>query len=77
MFEDAGVAFLSESYNDVISFNGVDPTGTPCEMLVYVNGNLRSYVNFSSGRLNSSFCYYVQGEQSTRSGNFANGVVSI
>ena len=75
--EAAGVAFLSEAYTDSISFNGEDPTGTPCEMLIYISGNLRSYVNFSSGRLGQAFCYAAQGIPGTKSGIFTNGTVNL
>lgn len=75
--EISGVAFLSETYTDTISFNGNDPTGTPCEMLIYIDGNLRSYVNFSSGRLGQSFCYVAQGIAGTKTGVFTNGTLSI
>ena len=75
--EVAGVAFLSEAHTDSISFNGEDPTGTPCEMLIYISGNLRSYVNFSSGRLSQAFCYVAQGIPGVKTGVFTNGTVNI
>lgn len=77
VYDAVGVSFLSDSYTDTISFNGTDPGGTPNNMLIYISGNFRSYVDFSSGRTGQAFCYKAQGVSGVLNGTFTNGVVNL
>ena len=77
VYDAAGVSFLSDLYQDTISFNNADPGGTPSSMLIYFGSNLRSYVDFASGRTGQAFCYKVVGVAELKSGIFTNGAVNL
>lgn len=72
-----GVTLYSDNYSEQLSFNGLDIPGIPATMYIYINGILRSSIDFASGRVGQPFCYVAQGLTGSYTGTFINGNVNF
>jgi hypothetical protein len=74
-----GSVVLTNEYNDTLSYSEFTLTSIipASPMDVYVNGVLRTIVDFPEARLGSSFGYKLAGTNTTLRGTFASGRVDL
>lgn len=70
------VKFICNNFTDIFSFDGDDPGGDPLSMTIYFHNQLRSQVDFKSGRLGQQFTYQIQGF-GVMSGKFKSGSLNL